>query len=306
MFGASVAVFEAFDDAGRASPNCATSSLAVSVTAASTVDSIYMYSLPFARDERIGGGVGRDGDGGCGNDLWHELRVRRERETAGEPGHWTAMLRARGTHGAEAARAAATQAAERIEETLETTPEALFETLEIGALAPPPAEEVEAKVAQPRHQPADAAIDDLLGPQGKPLGGHQRTAVRQGQGHDEKARTRRDRSSAGMSSPGLAGSRGRGGVKIPRCEQVPAQHRYVQVGISVPGSSEQLLLALTLAVGRDFLGGTDAQRFGIPAHEVTLEIRAGAHNRGPKSGPLAAAARQPPPAALRRNPGGTT
>ncbi|MCZ4261522.1 AAA family ATPase [Limimaricola sp. G21655-S1] len=53
---------------------------------------------------------------------------------------------------AEAARAAATQAAERIEETLETTPEALFETLEIGALAPPPTEEVEAKVAQLRRQ----------------------------------------------------------------------------------------------------------------------------------------------------------
>ncbi|MGR3591446.1 MAG: chromosome segregation SMC family protein [Limimaricola soesokkakensis] len=53
---------------------------------------------------------------------------------------------------AEAARTAATQAAERIEETLETTPEALFETLEIGALAPPPTEEVEAKVAQLRRQ----------------------------------------------------------------------------------------------------------------------------------------------------------
>ncbi len=53
---------------------------------------------------------------------------------------------------AEAARTAATQAAERIQETLETTPEELFATLDVGALAPPPAEEVEAKVAQLKRQ----------------------------------------------------------------------------------------------------------------------------------------------------------
>ncbi|MGR3463414.1 chromosome segregation SMC family protein [Limimaricola sp.] len=53
---------------------------------------------------------------------------------------------------AEAARAAVTQAAERIGEVLETTPEALFEALDIGALALPPTDEVEARVAKLKRQ----------------------------------------------------------------------------------------------------------------------------------------------------------